>query len=383
MMTKIRLPMMFDARVGKKEAVQRVHLAREFSVDIPEISTSESEIVFRAFSHGPVPFVADRFSRRSPLIFGRGTEQFLIREYNGRIYRRMDERYAEAFPDPGHEHEGGVSRPIREHYEFLLKIARELRGVKTWPPHTLYTHPPEDKLFDDFVGKFSLLNQDDIAEAEEMHVRRLGELLSIDGEIWAVTPPPCLSVQLEQGKFTDIADIATIRLGIMPDSFDKYLSRRYFSVHQHEEAKEYAEALKTIFAWGKLGVRNLIAAHQAESSPYLDFDGVEDMAMRLSTGLAFSCALQKDKAPSPGGVVERSYMRAKTMNMMLGRMDDLTGELPALVEAWMASGRPTNFCYLGDRGGQKMRQSIMEFQMSEIDSQMPIRLGDLSGRFGM
>lgn len=380
MKTKIRLPMLFDANVRGHKSQKTVYLAREHSVDIPDVAGSDTNVVFSA--NTGVLGEVNPYQERSPLTFYNGSGKFELREYEGRIYRPVDDYFADAFPF--HSHMACVSRPIRHHYDFLLSMIGVPRKVMTWPSYDLYQEAREVTLFDDLLDQFVDMDNKAFREAEDMHAKRIDELLVVDGQMWVVTTPPCFSVEVRQGYHQQHEDKILYSLGLAPDSFDPCVGRRYFPITDQSAAQAHIEALRGLLPPGKTSFGEKVPNFAFDAHAAFDFDPTEEISKRLPVALALSSVLEKKKALAAPEIAEEAFARIKAQNMVLGSIVDLSDMFDGLVEAWDSVERPGGkFLSFGAYRGVSLRNALFNATIEEIESRTSIRLDGLIDGYGI
>jgi hypothetical protein len=119
----VNLPMVFDAQIDRHRGVKTIAVSRSVSRDIPAISATEASVVLKVNTDGIQHY---GHMAEFPLIIPRGSRPIEIREYEGRLFRKLSSDQPreecgldrEAFPDI--EQRSPIGKPIKLHFEALL-----------------------------------------------------------------------------------------------------------------------------------------------------------------------------------------------------------------------------------------------------------------------
>ncbi|MCV9964676.1 hypothetical protein OIU34_22560 [Pararhizobium sp. BT-229] len=292
MQLTVKLPTVFDARLVRHRGIKTVSVHTAFTHEVPEVSASETSVVFETTTDGVCHDA--RLFAEFPLTIPRGNTEFAIREYRGRLFRKLSdtrspgEESVDADPFPDLQHLSPIGKPIRLHFEHRhFALARGLI-YKTCPPHARHDDPRNETSAEDIAHIVKERDPESFLTCLRMQQRRLESLVCIDGDIWLETSPPCIMVSVpEPHVFANPQDIV-IKTALLPEWHDRRITTRYFPLDDLDGAHAYADELAAVSANGKATVTDYRSFMATPSSSAMDFDPDEEFRNRYLTGLALN-----------------------------------------------------------------------------------------------
>lgn len=339
----VKLPTVFEARLFRHQGTKTVSIHRSLTRDVPEISSSEAPVVFEAAIDMIRHEVA--LSAEHTLILPRGSKDFALREYDGRLFRKLKdarlsgEDAVDRDPFPFHPHLSPIGKPIRLHYEHrLFALARGLT-YKTWPPFDPYADVRNDSSFESISHLIKEPNDESLLTCQRMQARRLDGLICIDGDIWMETSPPCIMVNVSTSHYADNPQDVWIKTAFLPEWHDRRITTRYFPLHDSDGTAAYVEELRSMFTRApRFNVTDLRSYNGPPLSAAMDFDADSEFRHRYLVGLALNYGVclnvmklpQDERSEHP---VARAFDEALSDNLVTGERADMASiEEPLLAE---------------------------------------------------
>jgi hypothetical protein len=379
-------------------------VAHDHSIDVPELSARETEIVLGAVTSA------------NELWLQKGMRE--LRMYDGRLYRSLGVRQKlgrvasgaellnEAFgdfwmrrPDYIVTTKGlfdvtcdvnPLSKPIRMIIEDRLD-ALAMNGSdgrnRTWPRFTGQPARDNENLsLAAAMDQVQEVNRDDLEEAFAMHRAQANRLLFVDDELWYETTPPCIAVETAwKGGMAKLSNVV-LRYRHMPEAMDHAITSIYFPLSAFAEAREAAKAMHSRFRmasvrtlWNDFEQQNLPMFSYGDH-PAFSFDQSEDLVKRTAHALAVNILHSAIQRPDKFEGVDHSWLSElssafASFNPLLGRDIDYAVRLPALAETFLAVSpyKSTSLAMLSYR---QVRKAI-EFAVEHLDN-MPINAHGLA-----
>lgn len=341
MQVTVKLPTIFEARLLRHKDTKTIAVHSEFSRDIPEISLFEAPIsletqidMVRHNSHQGAEY---------PLVLPQGSNQFAIREYDGRLFRKLHDRRlsgeagVDNDPFPFHAHCSPIGKPIRMHYENRhFALARGL-VFRTWPPVDPYNDVRNTTSFDSLQPLIKEIDLDSLETCRRMQARRLDGLICIDGDVWMETSTPCIMVNMTTSHYADNPQDVWIKTAFLPEWRDRRITTRYFPLHDTDGANAYVEELRAMFSRAPLfNVTDVRSYSGPSTSSAMDFDADKDFNHRYLVGLALNYGVcldviklsRDERASHP---VARAFDEAVGDNLVTGERADMASVADAFL----------------------------------------------------
>lgn len=289
-----RLPVHVRGTPIRNNGPRDIFVSRDMEWDIPEISSSETELAFESFDAFRAITDEDDPLKRA-LIHERFVTNVQAISYEGDLYRRLSwdgedipTMFSRAFPS-GWDHESGIgfgghisfrgfapSATDRWDHPISLPVFRQLRwhmlsssfkdttiqNQETWP-QTIPAAVGTDRglfsrrnhvTFEEVLPKIVEYGHEQFEQCMRMHIAHMRTFLVVDGALWMKTKPPVYRV--ERRYEGQVRASATVSIVFAPDWHDVRVARAYFSLGAREEAFAFANRM-----CDALGNRKLTSHH--------------------------------------------------------------------------------------------------------------------------
>lgn len=392
-----------------------LYMAISMTVDVPEVSESETDLGFRTKSKCRLNFADNEYhggvfvpAAHHVAVHTGGVD---LRTYDGKLYRRIgSEReivadphqrinfnLGRAFPHGigGHELEYGANISFADtgssnaltaalicQYDWELERASVSDGrvVNAWPMTMagMTRHGSREKMdFRSVMPEISDIDAQASERALSMIEHQARRLLAIDGDIWMACRPPCILVDVEEEH-----SLATLTLAHAHDGFDPKLSRRYFALDQVDTAREYLRQCVTNppRERGEYQALEALPPFELFSSEIAEYDGNGEELSRIGYALASECTryiartdkwIEGNKRDS----LDAAMQAITETNYALGEFGDVTPFVEDLCGAWDYLGRPSTFCHVGPAAARKRFGDTLIRRALNILDDAPIVLG--------
>lgn len=375
MQVTVKLPTIFEARLLRHKGTKTVAVHSPFSVDIPEISSTEAPVVLEA----RIDMVRhdNHQSAEHPLIIPPGSKDFAIREYGGRLFRKLTGTSGEAGfdqdPFPFHPHCSPIGKPIRMHYEHRhFAIGRGL-VYKTWPPVDPHADARNTTAYEAIQPLINDIDTDSLATCQRMQARRLDGLLCIDGDVWMETSTPCVMVNMVTSHYADNPQDVWIKTAFLPEWHDRRITTRYFPLHDTDGANAYVEELRAIFSKARrFNVTDYRSYNGPSTSFAMEFDADEDFNRRYMIGLAlnYGVCLNVMKVPEDeraGHPVAAAFYEALSDNLVTGERADMGSVAEGLLAEIDRREPLWSNQMLSDIGSKRANRLFFEYARRQLD----------------
>jgi hypothetical protein len=375
MQVTIKLPTIFEAQLFRHRGTKTVAVHSEFSREIPEISPSDAPVVLET----RIDMIRHDSHRASehPLIIPPGSGHFEIREYDGRLFRKLGLRPGEAGMDadpfPFHDHLSPIGKPIRQHYEHRHFALAKGLTFKTWPAVDPHADARNQTSLDSIQPVIKEIAGDSLRTCQRMQARRLDGLISVDGDVWMETSTPCIMVNMTTSLYADNPQDVWIKTAFLPEWRDRRITTRYFPLHDMDGANAYVEELRSMFARApRFGILDHRSYTGSSTSPAMEFDADEDFRHRYLVGLALNYGVCLDvmKVPQAERVnhpVARAFYEALSDNLVTGERadmdsvaDDLLAEVDRLGPLWSSQ-------MLSEIGPKRANRLFFDYARRHLD----------------
>lgn len=384
MQVTVKLPMVFDARLVRHQGTKTVAIHRSLSRDVPEISSSEAPVVFEA----QIDIIRHEVtsSAEHPLTLPSGSREFSLREYDGRLFRKLrpaalsGEDAVDSDPFPFHPHLSPIGKPIRLHYENRhFALARGLT-YKTWPPFNTYDDARNETSFESITNLIKDLDEESFLDCQRMQERRLDGLLCIDGDIWMETSTPCIMVNVSTSHYADNPQDVWIKTAFLPEWHDRRITTRYFPLHDTDGTNAYVEELRTMFTRApRFNVTDLRSYSESPASSAMDFDAEDEFRHRYLVGLALNYGVclnvmkmpQNERSEHP---VARAFDEALRDNLVTGERADMASIEETLLAEVDRRGPLWSNQLLSEIGSKRGNRLFFEYARRQLDDDEVINL---------
>lgn len=373
MRIETELPAFFSARIPRKHGMKTIAVPRKISVEIPHVATGDAPVVFSALIDD-IKNTGDLYERNPSRWLRQGSNPLEIREYDGRLYKRIDAfdgKEGNAFPED--DRQSPISRPIRQH--FAWKHAAIARGLnhRTWPDRGRNT--PESRI--DFKKALDIatdVDETSLVEIQDMHSRVLSGVIDIGGDIWIETRAPCLFVDFPRISTHDCYLHVRIGTGLAPSTFENTLSRRFFPIWDIDAAMAYAESLRHSLPQQIRSVTDRRIEFEGALSEAFDFDAASEFRGRFLAGLAISCHvcavdevrdLEGDARLS--NPITASFDHAMKSNYVLDRLPDMDVLQESICDTWSSKNRPSCGIVHYNIGYERAKAAFEDLAFGDID----------------
>ncbi|MCS4089451.1 hypothetical protein [Rhizobium sp. BK176] len=375
MRIEAKLPFLTRGQPQRCSAVRDIYVSMPTVFDVPEVSASETNIVFETDQQCTAETV-------------RRKRVFRMREYDGTLYRKIAslpvlDHLVEAFgnkdaarlPDPGclismalQEVDGNpLASALRRQHEWQLdkRANGNSNVVMAWPQGD----GPEGRErvrggtdFPKIAPTTEHLNREMCEISQRMIEAKMSKLLVIDDGLWMASRPPSwrVSVDREGGKW-DRVDVR-LDLAVAIEGFDPMLARRHFPLGRLEEAKAYAALCAKTNADERnitYTRRNYIVDYAAERSELLDFDADAEELARIGYAMAMECVRFGHRAQKKmeelgdlRNALDAAFALTMQTNYVLGEMGDIGPYVEDLCAIWKKCSRPISYCVSGTSGSR-------------------------------
>lgn len=384
MQVTVKLPTIFEARLFRHKGTKTVSVHTPFVVDIPEIAPSEAPVVLET----RIDMVRhdNHQGAEYPLILPRGSKQFAIREYDGWLFRKLDDHLLsgeagiDSDPFPFHAHCSPIGKPIRMHYERRhFAIGRGL-VYKTWPPVDPHNDVRNTATFQSVQPFMKDIDADSLATCERMQARRLDGLIYVDGDVWMKTSTPCIMVNMTTSHYADNPQDVWIKTAFLPEWHDRRITTRYFPLHDADGANAYVEELRAMFSGApRFNVTDLRSYSGPSTSSAMEFDADKDFNHRYLTGLALNYGVCLDVMKVPhderaSHPVARAFDEALRDNLVTGERADMVSVADDLLAEVDRRGPLWSNQMLTEIGSNRANRLFFDYARRQLDDAEAINI---------
>lgn len=291
MQVDIKLPMIFNARLKGHRNMKTIAVHRSVARHLPSISSAEAPIVFEM---GEGDIRHDGRTLGSPLWIQSGREELIIREFNGKLFRKLDGNFGrksniDEDPFPFHFHLSPIGKPLRQHFENRHFVLSRGLTYKTWPAFDPYNDVRNETRYEDLIPTITEYDQASVSTCIQMQERRMDGLLMIDGDVWMETSTPCIKVDIFESYVFEATQAIFIKTAFLPEWHDRTITTRYFPLYDIDGANAYVDELRTVFTRRTVDVIDQRSFKGEPGSAAMDFDAGSEFRERYLRGLAFNC----------------------------------------------------------------------------------------------
>ncbi|MCV9964115.1 hypothetical protein OIU34_19725 [Pararhizobium sp. BT-229] len=340
-------------------------VAHHFEAGIPEISRSETNVVFEIEQ-------AHNIHKAMEIV----PHTFQMLEYDGRLYRHLatpewiDDETKDAF---AHEWTSGfypfarsisvipnkvlrnpVASALQKQIGWVLQADSTHRDRRehTWPhpyPGSTkrwgLTDTLNDQLFTNVSTELSEIDGDAVARSTRDFAHQAGKLLVVDGDLWMESPPPAICVHYTDGFV--VIDIAPVHEGPTPQP-----STVYFPLDRRGEAERYADVLADTCAgqYGKRKISDGMVPFSESGSELLAFNPEEVELRNICHNLVVSNerSLRATNPDHDAGFLtdaarqehDVAFAKALDADFVRGEYHDLSGHFDMAATLWKKCRRP-------------------------------------------
>lgn len=382
MQLTVKLPTIFDARLVRHQETKTIAIHRSLSRDVPEISSAEAPVAFEAAIDMVRHDVA--LSAEHPLILPRGNRPFSLREYDGRLFRKLrrtsGEDAVDSDPFPFHPHLSPIGKPIRLHYEHRQFALSRGLTYKTWPTFSTYDDARNDTSFESMEHLIKDLNEESFLNCQRMQDRRLDSLICIDGDIWMKTSTPCIMVSVANSYNSANPQDVWIKTAFLPEWHDRRITTRYFPLHDTDGMNAYVEELRGMFkSVPTFNINDLRSYSGSPSSSATDFDADDEFRHRHLVGLAlnYGVCLNVMKMPTDersNHPVAQAFDEALRDNFVTGERSDMVSVAEALLAEVDRRGPLWSSQIISEIGSKRANRLFFEYARRQIEEDEVINI---------
>jgi hypothetical protein len=376
MLMTVKLPLVFDAKLVRHHGIKTVAIYKSFTRDVPELSFADAPVVFETTTDGIRH--DDRMSAEFPLILPRGGNGFALRQYEGRLFRRLKEAPhtgedgMDAEPYPDLSNPSPIGKPIRLHYEHRhFALARGL-NYKTWPPFKGHDDQRNSTSFEAVEPLVRELDEESFLTCSRMQDRRLDGIIAINGQFWLETSTPCIMVSLTNAYTFANPGSIWIKTAFLPEWHDRRITTRYFPLDEFDGARAYAEDLQAMFGARSGNITDYRSSTETGSSPATEFDAHDEFRQRhlVSLALNYGVCLNVMKLPNherSDHPVAVAFDEALRDNCVTGERADMDSVADRLVTEVDRIGRLTSGQMLTNIQGESANQAFFDYARRQLD----------------
>jgi hypothetical protein len=403
--------------IPKRNANRRdLYMAISMAVEIPEVSTDETQLAFRTAEKFVLSHLGHRYENgewvnqhyKVEVVHG-GVD---LRTYDGRLYRpignereiledtRSADKLGRAFPqsigERGLEYGAdismrttGSSNPLSaalvRQWDWELERASvsEGRVVNAWPTAMSGVTRHGSREAADFRSIMSELREVD-GDASERSLRMIDHqtrrLLAIEGEIWMACRPPSLVVDIEERGSNEV--FGSLSLAHAHDGLDPRLSRRYFDLGDLERARDYLQQCvrKPQRERGEYQCREILPRYEDFAPEFTGYDADAQELARIGYALASECHRHLARTSKQIGSVNQDTLDAAMRavvetNYVTGEFGEVAPFVEDLCAIWHDLGRPSTFFEVGPAPARKRFGDMMIERAQKLVENAPIDLG--------
>ncbi|MDW9478901.1 hypothetical protein GOB57_09410 [Sinorhizobium meliloti] len=339
-----KLPIHVRGTPVRNNGRRDIFVSRNSEWDIPEVSSSETELAFESFN-AFISVVDEDDPLLRPIAHANVDSRVTAISYEGNLYRRVSRDgediptlFSRAFPI-GYDHESAegvgsaislqgfvypgdeerkvrpVSLPVFRHLRWRMLCASTkdsaIQYQETWPQSIPGAaseqgiYPKRNHVtFEEVLPKIVEYDHDQLEACMRTHKGHMESFLVVDGQLWMRTRPPVYKVARHYGNRKRAS--SSVSLVFAPDWQDTKLSRAYFSLAARDEAFEHAHRLCDVLGGLKLidwkheegavvkhvsrvergDVIDLTSNHVVHDPALVEYPYQEEELRRMSCGLA-------------------------------------------------------------------------------------------------
>jgi hypothetical protein len=379
----LSLPYAFKARPKGCRDVRNVFLAKSVQVDVPQVSESDTGIVFRFADRKPAVMEQRRdvpSDARFEAAYSSHETAFEMRSYNGELYRKVAGSVSEAekiglFTSPFERIDTGrrdtsyginrqwecdfgadisparifadngpLARPLMEEMTWIMdRASPHCDGSrKAWPPRrsgdmgvrSYHSHRNAFR-FEDHFATMADIDWETLALADEMVDIQSKRLLMIGREVWIKSRPPVIAVDHEW-QYNKRDDVH-IKLVTAPETYVSKLKCAHFSLSDVDVARQYALSIR------RTETRTIDAVGELDCDVSMfDYDWRSEAVNRFGYTAAVESFLYLSRNPEKADklsseqhdLLAKAFDETAAVNHLLGVHRDMSAYVPDLAAIW-------------------------------------------------